>query len=417
MTDTFVYTYDTAGRLTDVTKNGTVVSHYSYDSNGNRLSHTDAIGTVNGTYDAQDRLTQYGNLQYTYTPNGELLTKNNPVLGQTASLTYDVVNLKSATLPGGVQIDYVVDGQNRRIGKKINGVLVQGFLYQNQLNPVAELDGSGTVLSRFVYGTKANVPDYIVKAGVTYRIVSDHLGSPRLVIDTTTGAIVQRMDYDEFGNVSVDTNPGFQPFGFAGGLYDQHTGLTRFGSRDYDAQVGRWNLKDPVGFLGGDPNLYNYTYADPINFFDPWGLRLTDEEIANIIFNEVRPLSGDGIGRARTDIAHAIINGDEIEDRGGPKRPQTAATTATVSKKWRTVYESIVRDVAAARRERCEGIDPTGGATHFNLRPNDRIRPFNPDDLFPPFQGYPLSTQNGPFDNSRPSNEVPAHGIYVNTYE
>jgi RHS repeat-associated protein len=271
-TDTFVYTYDTAGRLADVQKNSAVVGHYSYDSNGNRLSQTDQSGTVNGTYDAQDRLMQYGNLQYTYTANGELATKTNPVLGQTASFTHDVLgNLKSATLPGGVQIDYVVDGQNRRIGKKINGVLVQGFLYQNQLNPVAELDGSGNVVSRFVYGTKANVPDYMIKGGVTYRIVSDHLGSPRLVINTTDGSIAQRMEFDEFGNITADTNPGFQPFGFAGGLYDQHTGLTRFGARDYDAQVGRWTAKDPIKFVGGDTNLYGYALNDPVNIVDPSG--------------------------------------------------------------------------------------------------------------------------------------------------
>jgi hypothetical protein len=35
------------------------------------------------------------------------------------------------------------------------------------------------------------------------------------------------MDYDEFGIITNDTNPGFQPFGFAGGLYEQQTGLTR----------------------------------------------------------------------------------------------------------------------------------------------------------------------------------------------
>src|SRR5207237_3523387 len=101
VTDTFVYMYDTAGRLTDVMKNGAVAGHYTYDSNGNRLSHTDATGTVNGTYDAQDRLTQYGNLPLTYTANGELLTKNNPVIGQTSSYTYDVLgNFKRTALQG-----------------------------------------------------------------------------------------------------------------------------------------------------------------------------------------------------------------------------------------------------------------------------------------------------------------------------
>ena len=149
---------------------------------------------------------------------------------------------------------------------------MQGFLYQNQFNPVAELDGSGDLVSRFVYVSKGNVPDYMVKGGETYRIISDHLGSPRLVVHATTGAIVQRMDYDEFGQVITDTNPGFQPFGFAGGLYDRDTKLVRFGARDYDAETGRWTAKDPILFAGGDTNLYGYVVNDPVNFYDPSGL-------------------------------------------------------------------------------------------------------------------------------------------------
>jgi hypothetical protein len=82
-------------------------------------------------------------------------------------------------LADATQIDYVVDGANRRIGKKVGGALVQGFLYGDALNPVAELDGTGTVVARFVYGSKPNVPDYMVKGGTTYRIISDHLGSRR----------------------------------------------------------------------------------------------------------------------------------------------------------------------------------------------------------------------------------------------
>jgi RHS repeat-associated protein len=79
------------------------------------------------------------------------------------------------------------------------------------------------------------------------------------------------MDYDVWGKVTNDTNPGFQPFGFAGGIYDQHTGLTRFGVRDYDAQTGRWTAKDPIRFGGGDANLYSYTFSDPVNFIDSNG--------------------------------------------------------------------------------------------------------------------------------------------------
>jgi len=163
-----------------------------------------------------------------------------------------------------------VDGVGRRIGRKVAGVLEKKWLYQDGVNPVAELDGTGAVVSRFVYGTRAFVPDYMVKAGATYRIVSDELGSVRRVVDVSTGVIVHELVYDRWGRVLLDTNPGWQPFGYAGGLYEPVTGLVRFGARDYDAEVGRWTTKDPIRF-GGGTNLYAYADNDPINLIDPLG--------------------------------------------------------------------------------------------------------------------------------------------------
>jgi RHS repeat-associated protein len=279
VTDTYTYGYDQAGRLTDVTKNGMTTAHYEYDPNGNRLAVTrPGSGTVSGTYDAQDRLVSYGAVTYTYTANGDLQTATGG--GETSTSAYDVFgNLIAATLPTGTQIEYIIDGQNRRIGKKVNGVLTQGFLYGDQLRPIAELDGTGSIVARFVYGTKVNVPDHMVKAGVTYRLLTDHLGGVRLVLDTASGAVAQRIDYDEFGQITQDTNPGFQPFGFAGGLHDLHTGLTRFGARDYDAFTGRWTTKDPTGFGGGDPNLFGYALNDAVNSSDSLGLRLEGVQV------------------------------------------------------------------------------------------------------------------------------------------
>ncbi|MCB1765327.1 MAG: hypothetical protein KDJ22_04575 [Candidatus Competibacteraceae bacterium] len=265
VTRTFEYGYDLAGRLNEVKQDNVVTANYTYDPNGNRLSGPGL--TTPPTYDDQDRLLSYGSAGYTYTENGELTTKT--VGSAVTQYTYDVLgNLKVVTLPDGTAIEYVTDGQNRRIGKKVGGALVQGFIYQDQLKPIAELDGSGNVVSRFVYATRVNVPDYLVKGGVTYRLLTDHLGSPRLVVNTADGSIAQQMKYDEFGNVVEDTNPGFQPFGFAGGLYDADIGLVRFGARDYDAETGRWTAKDPILFGGEDSNLYGYVVNDPINIVD-----------------------------------------------------------------------------------------------------------------------------------------------------
>lgn len=88
--------------------------------------------------------------------------------------------------------------------------------------------------------------------------------------------LAEDMTFDEFGRVVSDTNPGFQPFGFAGGLYDPDTGLVRFGARDYDPYTGRWTARDPILFEGGQPNLYVYAGNDPVNKIDLTGMDWSD---------------------------------------------------------------------------------------------------------------------------------------------
>ena len=150
VTTTYGYTYDTAGRLAEVQQNGVTVSTYTFDANSNRL--TEPTGTTTYSYDNQDRLLSAGTTTYTYSANGDLTAKTNPQSPTPNTYAYDVLgNLLSVALPDGTQVEYLVDRENRRIGKKVNGVLQQGFLYENQLEPVAELDGSGNLVARFVY--------------------------------------------------------------------------------------------------------------------------------------------------------------------------------------------------------------------------------------------------------------------------
>ena len=152
-------------------------------------------------------------------------------------------------------------------------LIAMPWLYSGELTSIAELDSLNNVTARFVYGTKSNIPDYIVKGDTAYKVVSDHLGSVREVINLTNGTLVKRIEYDEYGNILSQTGNIEIPFGYAGGLYDEQTKLVRFGARDYDALTGRWTTKacppsfwrNPIGFGGGVSNLYEYVVNDPIN--------------------------------------------------------------------------------------------------------------------------------------------------------
>lgn len=308
----FQYTYDGRGRLQTVRLGGAVVAQYTYDSNGNRDAatysgawvHADrpSVAAAATTYDAQDRMTSYGGCTYTYSTAGALQQRTCTGTGTTL-YDYDLLgNLLRVTLRDGRVIEYELDGFGRRIVRRVkNGGLVeeeQRWLYLGGLHPVAELDDTNTLRRVFVYGTRANVPDYIrdlTGTPTNYRVISDPRGSVRAIVNASTGAEVQRITYDAFGFVLSDTSPGYQPFGFAGGLYDPRTGLVRFGARDYDSVAGRWTAKDPILFEAGDPNIYGYVGGDPINSIDPSGLLVdTFVDIGFIAYDVYQLASGCG---------------------------------------------------------------------------------------------------------------------------
>ena len=129
---------------------------------------------------------------------------------------------------------------------------------------------------------------------------------------------------------------------------------------------------------------------------------MTNEEIAAVIFNETRSLSGEGIFDARVNIAHAIVNGEATG-----KRDKAAPTTAKVPEVEKTVYDNCASAVVTMRLNVGNKHDPTDGATNFNFRKNDWMGDF---------YGKKIKTHLGPFKNSYASKDLPATGIYANTY-
>ncbi len=90
-------------------------------------------------------------------------------------------------MPNGDVIQYVIDGQNRRIARKLNGRITNKWLNAGQLAPVVELDSPYNIIARFI-------GRYMNKRESIYQIITDHLGSPRLVVNVATGIVVQTMD-------------------------------------------------------------------------------------------------------------------------------------------------------------------------------------------------------------------------------
>ncbi len=124
---------------------------------------------------------------------------------------------------------------------------------------------------RLVYG-QGRSPLGVENGRERYLILTDQVGTP-LALANPDGSIVQYIRYDSFGNLlEVRGDAVRLPLGFAGGLYDADTGLTRFVWRDYDADTGRFTALDPLREKGGDSDWYGYCVDDPVNKFDVWGL-------------------------------------------------------------------------------------------------------------------------------------------------
>ncbi len=168
-------------------------------------------------------------------------------------------------------------------------------------------DKDDKLLQRFEYADGRMPLSFTDNSGDRFYISYNQIGSPRAITDRN-GNILKTLTYDSFGTIIADSNPTFKiPFGFAGGLYDSDTKLTRFGYRDYDASTGKWTAKDPIGFDGGDSNLYGYVLGDPVGFVDIDGLRCTysqssgrmtctDNRTGQIYYDE-SGYSGTAVGR------------------------------------------------------------------------------------------------------------------------
>ena len=77
--------------------------------------------------------------------------------------------------------------------------------------------------------------------------------------------------YDSFGKLTASSGSLVNSFQYTARESDTETGLYYYRARYYDPTAGRFVSEDPIGFYGGDTNLYRYVWNSPTRFADPIG--------------------------------------------------------------------------------------------------------------------------------------------------
>ena len=125
----------------------------------------------------------------------------------------------------------------------------------------------------------------------------DRLGTIRDLINNS-GSIIDHVDYSAFGTQLGESNPtnGDRLVGFARLERDTVTGLNLAVNRVQNPGTGRWTSQDPMGFGGGDTELYGFVGNDPVDSADPTGLKFVQKLPGTWKFNEDGPAGEAAVG-------------------------------------------------------------------------------------------------------------------------
>jgi len=275
------YSYDDLYRLIEATRPlpSQPVETFTYDPVGNRLLRDGQ--TTNAVFDNANRLIEDQEYTYDYDNNGNLVEKTNKSTLEVTQYTYDAENRLIQIDKPGTTATYRYDGLGQRIEKNVNGVITR-YVYNNQ-DIILEFDGSNSLKARYTHGTGINEPLIMERGGVIHFYHKDVLGNITELTDAT-GSVVQSYLYDSFGNIIAQNGSVTNTYTYTGQEFDLESGLYCYRARYYDANIGRFLQEDPIGFEGGDINLYVYVKNNPINLIDPYGLQIEPSPERDTLF-------------------------------------------------------------------------------------------------------------------------------------
>lgn len=219
--------YNSAEEVSTLTPASGSATSFSYDGDGARSTATTSTATTNYSYTAAGSLAEVQTPTDTvsYASDGDGLRQSRTQGGTTAQLLWDTAGALPLLLDDGVE----------------------SFVYGPGSTPIEQVDDT---------------------TGVVQYLVSDALGSPRLIADAA-GADVGEYDYSEYGTPTHSGTAG-TAVGFTGAWTDSVTGLVYLRARDLDPATGQFLQRDPL--VDQTRQAYAYAANDPLRKTDPTGL-------------------------------------------------------------------------------------------------------------------------------------------------
>jgi len=236
------YQHNEANQMTHGRKLG-----YGYDNAGNQTSRTLAHDAGKGwtlTWDYENRLTK--------------MEKTKGTEKRTISFKYD---------PFGKRIEKKVETIKAGVTKTATWV----YVYDNEdiAFEIYTPPGGPAEKTFYTHGPGIDEPLALERGGSFYYYHTDGIGSIGKITDSGRN-VVQSYTYESFGTPRAQTS--FRnSYQFTAREWDKETGLYYYRARYYDPMEGRFVSRDPIGFAGGDVNLYGYVQNNSINLIDPTG--------------------------------------------------------------------------------------------------------------------------------------------------
>lgn len=215
---------------------------------------------------------------YTHDLNGNLLDDGE------RQYDWDAENRLIRITDGDKVVEFAYDGMSRRMSliETDNAIEVRNHRYLwDGVQILQERSSTGGAWRKRYYSQGVQVRDG--SSSDNYYYTRDHLGSIREVVEADGETVVARYDYDPYGRVeTLGTSTFDADFRYTGHFYfnfagaPEERGLHFAPYRVYTPEHGRWLSRDPLEdaeLLPEGPGLYGYVGNDPVNYWDPLGLR------------------------------------------------------------------------------------------------------------------------------------------------